>query len=320
NTIGLIEGFSQELLLNVFVNLKKKFFDESPFFRLLLYLLKYRKTRVVDISEKLMFSKSYSYKLISRLRDIFESQRIPITINSDFESISLEGNEKYIRTYHYLVQVMAYNVFADRQTRVNIDLVGENYKSLQTTKVKHEILLSILENAVSRGYLIQDIDKKSLEIFNINTWAYQNIYFENLNGTTSQYSNDNRIHEVQNIILNTVLNFELQVGDKELFANKLSHILSYFLPVQNKETVVIAISMLHHPEYVPVIQNKLLAIFNEKIIKFSSNHNEADILVSDGILNHDNSQDFAFFRDIHNKDHWDNLNSVVQARIISKLG
>ncbi|MDB1703587.1 helix-turn-helix domain-containing protein, partial [Enterococcus casseliflavus] len=166
NTIGLIEGFSQELLLNVFVNLKKKFFDESPFFRLLLYLLKYRKTRVVDISEKLMFSKSYSYKLISRLRDIFESQRIPITINSDFESISLEGNEKYIRTYHYLVQVMAYNVFADRQTRVNIDLVGENYKSLQTTKVKHEILLSILENAVSRGYLVQDLDKKSLEIFN----------------------------------------------------------------------------------------------------------------------------------------------------------
>lgn len=412
NTIGLIEGFSQELLLNVFVNLKKKFFDESPFFRLLLYLLKYRKTRVVDISEKLMFSKSYSYKLISRLKDIFQSQKIPITINSDFESISLEGNEKYIRTYHYLVQVMAYNVFADRQTRVNIDLVGENYKSLQTTKVKHEILLSILENAVSRGYLIQDIDKKSLEIFNImkelyedisltklipinnmeekenelaffyfcrqllipettskrdkvflgekfksikgnkivdfsvvvlealsekfhikfdveniilyesiiNTWAYQNIYFENLNGTTSQYSNDNRINEVRKIILNTVLNFELQVGDKELFANKLSHILSYFLPVQNKETVVIAISMLHQPEYVPVIQNKLLAIFNEKIIKFSSNHKEADILVSDGILNHDNSQDFAFFRDIHNKDHWDNLNSVVQARIISKLG
>ncbi|MEO2553630.1 helix-turn-helix domain-containing protein, partial [Enterococcus casseliflavus] len=175
NTIGLIEGFSQELLLNVFVNLKKKFFDESPFFRLLLYLLKYRKTRVVDISEKLMFSKSYSYKLISRLRDIFESQRIPITINSDFESISLEGNEKYIRTYHYLVQVMAYNVFADRQTRVNIDLVGENYKSLQTTKVKHEILLSILENAVSRGYLVQDLDKKSLEIFNIMKELYEDI-------------------------------------------------------------------------------------------------------------------------------------------------
>ncbi|MEO2488735.1 helix-turn-helix domain-containing protein, partial [Enterococcus casseliflavus] len=141
----------------------------------MLYLLKYRKTRVVDISEKLMFSKSYSYKLISRLRDIFESQRIPITINSDFESISLEGNEKYIRTYHYLVQVMAYNVFADRQTRVNIDLVGENYKSLQTTKVKHEILLSILENAVSRGYLVQDLDKKSLEIFNIMKELYEDI-------------------------------------------------------------------------------------------------------------------------------------------------
>ena len=113
---------------------------------------------------------------------------------------------------------------------------------------------------------------------------------------------------------------ELKIGDKDLFASKLAHILSYFLPVQNKETVVIAISMLHHPEYVPVIQNKLLAIFNEKIIKFSSNYSEADILVSDGILNHDNLQDFAFFRDIHNKDHWDNLNSVVQARITSKLG
>ncbi|WP_074934990.1 helix-turn-helix domain-containing protein [Enterococcus casseliflavus] len=412
NTIGLIEGVSQELLLNVFVNLKKKFFDESPYFRLLLYLLKYRKTRVVDISEELMFSKSYSYKLISRVRDIFHSQKIPIAINSDFESISLEGNEKYIRTYHYLVQIMAYNVFADRQTRVNINLVGENYKTLQTTKVKHDILLSILENSVSRGYIVQDLNRKSLEIFNIikelyedssltklisinnieekenelsffyfcrqllipettstkdkvflgekfrflkdneivdfsvavlealsekfhikydveniilyesiiNTWAYQNIYFENLSVTTNQYSHYSRINEARNIIFNIVSSVELKIGDKDLFASKLAHILSYFLPVQNKETVVIAISMLHHPEYVPVIQNKLLAIFNEKIIKFSSNYSEADILVSDGILNHDNLQDFAFFRDIHNKDHWDNLNSVVQARITSKLG
>ncbi|MDB1718110.1 helix-turn-helix domain-containing protein, partial [Enterococcus casseliflavus] len=173
NTIGLIEGVSQELLLNVFVNLKKKFFDESPYFRLLLYLLKYRKTRVVDISEELMFSKSYSYKLISRVRDIFHSQKIPIAINSDFESISLEGNEKYIRTYHYLVQIMAYNVFADRQTRVNINLVGENYKTLQTTKVKHDILLSILENSVSRGYIVQDLNRKSLEIFNIIKELYE---------------------------------------------------------------------------------------------------------------------------------------------------
>ncbi|MDY4307944.1 hypothetical protein SNF32_14705 [Enterococcus mundtii] len=45
--------------------------------------MKHRKTRVVDISEKLMFSKSYSYKLISRLKDIFHYQKIPITINSN---------------------------------------------------------------------------------------------------------------------------------------------------------------------------------------------------------------------------------------------
>ncbi|STD25815.1 Uncharacterised protein [Enterococcus mundtii] len=51
-TIGLVEGFNQELLLQVFVNLKKKFFNESPYFQLLIYLLKHRKTRVVDISEK----------------------------------------------------------------------------------------------------------------------------------------------------------------------------------------------------------------------------------------------------------------------------
>ncbi|MBO0460741.1 MULTISPECIES: helix-turn-helix domain-containing protein [unclassified Enterococcus] len=411
-TIGLIEGFNQEVLLQVFVNLKKKFFNESPYFQLLLYLLKHRKTRVVDISDKLMFSKSYCYKLISRLKDIFQKQKIPITIHSNFESISLEGNEKSIRTYHYLVQVMAYNVFADSQTRVNIDLVGDGYGSLKTTKVKHDILFSILENAVSRGYLVQDLEKEALEIFDnmkelyeddsltkliptrniedrekeiaffyfcrqllipettskrdkiflgekfkrissneivdfsidvvetlsnkynikpevenvilyesvINSWAYKNIYFENLKGMANQHSPDSRIQEVKNLVLKIVENRDLKVGDRQIFANKLAYILSYYLPIQNSETVIIAISMLHHPEYVPVIQNKLLTIFNRKIINFTSTIEGADVLVSDGILFHEESQDFAFFRDIHNKNHWDNLNTVVQARIIAKLG
>ncbi|EEV39967.2 hypothetical protein ECBG_02236 [Enterococcus casseliflavus EC20] len=411
-TIELNKEYNQEVLLNVFVKLKKVYFDESPYFRLLNYLLKYRKTRVIDISKNLMFSKSYSYKLISRLKDIFKFQQIPITIHSDFESISLKGNEKHIRTYHYLVQVMAYNVFADRHTRVNIDLVGENYKSLQTTKVKHEILFSILENAVSRGYIVHDLDRKTLDIFNImresyedtaltkllptnrseemdkevaffyfcrqllipettsikdkvsiserfkliennsivnfsidvikkiskkynlnyevehiimyetiiNTWAYQNIYFEDLNRVFSQQSSDSRISSIRNIIFEIVSNTDLEIANKELFADKIANILVYFLPIQMDETVVIAISMLNYPEYVPVIQNKLLTIFNKKVINFSSIYEDADILVSDGVLCHDEYQDFAFFSDIHNKGHWDNLNSVVQKRIISKLG
>ncbi|NBA61175.1 MULTISPECIES: helix-turn-helix domain-containing protein [Enterococcus] len=410
-TIGLVEGFNQELLLQVFVNLKKKFFNESPYFQLLIYLLKHRKTRVVDISEKLMFSKSYSYKLISRLKDIFHYQKIPITINSNFESISLEGNEMSIRTYHYLVQIMAYNVFADSQTRVNIELVGGQYERLKTTKVKHDILFSILENAVSRGYIIQDLDKTATELFAdmkelyeedsltkliptrniedrekevaffyfcrqllipettsrqdkivlgkkfkehrnneivdfsmnvveilsekykinsdvehvilyesvINSWAYKNIYFENLKGVANQNSPNSRIHEVKQLLLEIVKNRNFQVGDSQIFANKLAHILSYYLPIQNNERVTIAISMLHHPEYVPVIESKLLTIFNKKIIHFTSDLTDADILVSDGIVYHEESQDFAFFRDIHNKDHWDNLNAIVQARIILKL-
>ncbi|WP_375152413.1 hypothetical protein [Enterococcus mundtii] len=257
---------------------------------------------------------------------------------------------------------------------------------MKTTKAKHDILFSILENAVSRGYIIQDLDKTAIELFAdmkelyeensltkliptrnmedrekevaffyfcrqllipettskqdkivlgkkfkehrqneivdfsmnvvetlsekykinsdvehvilyesvINSWAYKNIYFENLKGVANQNSPNSRIHEVKQLLLGIVKNRNFQVGDRQIFANKLAHILSYYLPIQNNERVTIAISMLHHPEYVPVIESKLLTIFNKKIIHFTSDFTDADILVSDGIVYHEESQDFAF--------------------------
>ena len=155
-TVYLSRELNEEQSLHIFVNLKKKYFLESPYYRLLSYLLRKRKTRMVDISEELIFSISYCYKLISYLKKMLVIQNVPITINNNTDSIDLTGAEPCVRMYHYLVEIMACNVYINQRTRASVELAAKEYEPLKTTKVKHDIMFSIIENAVLRGYIVNE--------------------------------------------------------------------------------------------------------------------------------------------------------------------
>ncbi len=128
----------------------------------------------------------------------------------------------------------------------------------------------------------------------INTWGYIHLYLDNfLSIGEIDYTND-RLVEVEVIIDRVLNNHRGWIEREPLFIRKLSQIVTSYLPIQKEDQITIGISLLNHPEYIPVIKNTLLKIYNEKVIKFNANLADSDILVSDGVLIHNASQKFAF--------------------------
>lgn len=408
-TLHLSDDLNQEQSLYIFVNLKKKYFLESPYYKLLIYLLRKRKTRMVDISEELIFSVSYCYKLLSYLKKMFAVQNVPIKISNSSDSIQLTGEESCIRMYHYLVEVMACNVYTEHPIRSSVEWIAKDYETLRTTKVKHAIVFSIIENAILRGNIVPGVDASTLALYHclkkendqqlanlfpirnqsdvekelvyyyfwrvlfipetvresekkvigekflmlenngyvdfasqileqlskkyaltkqassvfiyevvINTWGYIHLYLDNfLSIGEIDYTND-RLVEVEVIIDRVLNNHRGWIEREPLFIRKLSQIVTSYLPIQKEDQINIGISLLNHPEYIPVIKNTLLKIYNEKVIKFNANLADSDILVSDGVLIHNASQKFAFFGNVHNTRDWDNLNAMIQSAILAK--
>ncbi len=89
---------------------------------------------MVDISEELIFSVSYCYKLLSYLKKMFAVQNVPINISNSSDSIQLTGEESCIRMYHYLVEVMACNVYTEHPIRSSVEWIAKDYETLRTTK------------------------------------------------------------------------------------------------------------------------------------------------------------------------------------------
>lgn len=409
-TVYLSRELSEEQSLHIFVNLKKKYFLESPYYRLLSYLLRKRKTRMVDISEELIFSISYCYKLISYLKKMLVIQNVPITINNNTDSIDLTGAEPCVRMYHYLVEIMACNVYINQRTRASVELAAKEYEPLKTTKVKHDIMFSIIENAVLRGYIVNELDEASIAIYEqikqlngekqvikllpirsqqdiekeqifyhfwvflfipetisdqeklllgkqlrnlsgnplvefsadvvavlsqkydlskaieafltyelvMNTWGCLHLFLDSFVSTEDLSSTNERVLEVEELIATVLERHSFVIEKEALFLRKIAQITASYLPIQKEEPIRIGISLLNHPEYIPVIKNKLLKIYNENVIHFSSNLGDSDILVSDGVLIHNESQKFTFFGNVHSTKDWHNLHVMIQSMISNK--
>ncbi len=155
----------QEYYLDLFVKLRKTYFIESPYYQLLIYMFKKRRARVVEISNNLVFSTSYCYKLLRYLRKMLTIQNMPITLDKNKDTIELNGEEMCIRMYFYLIEILANNVYIEVNIRSAIDLLAKEYEPLRTTKIKHDLMFSIIENSVTQGYFINSDCSSSIEIF-----------------------------------------------------------------------------------------------------------------------------------------------------------
>ncbi len=408
--IYLTEEMKQEYYLDLFVKLRKTYFIESPYYQLLIYMFKKRRARVVEISNNLVFSTSYCYKLLRYLRKMLTIQNMPITLDKNKDTIELNGEEMCIRMYFYLIEILANNVYIEVNIRSAIDLLAKEYEPLRTTKIKHDLMFSIIENSVTQGYFINSDCSSSIEIFGhlselydetpvrkalpirtekdsrteliyyyfwamlfipetvtedekiilgekfiriennqiidfsnsiidklsekyelddntihklvyeivVNTWGYQNLYLDKFMSkeNLSLYLDSGK--EVEAVVENSLKKSSLNIKNKGLFIQKMGQIIGSYVPLQKNEVLSIGISTLNHPEYISVIKNILLKIYNGTVLHFTEHLEQADILVSDGVLIHSENQEFAFLGNIHNTNDWEHLNTLIQTSIVNR--
>lgn len=152
--------------IEVFGKIKKIYFKYSQYYQLINYLFKHRKTKIVDISEDLMFSVSYCYKLLEYIKRVFVTQKIPISVKKNADWIHISGTEACIRMYHYLFELMACDTYLNNSFISIKDPVSENYDAMDTTRAKHQLMFSIMENAISQGYVVENVETHDLELLN----------------------------------------------------------------------------------------------------------------------------------------------------------
>lgn len=87
-------------LINIF---QERYFAESNLYQTLLYVLEKRKFSVSDIAKYLIYSESHVYKLLGKLKELFQLLKIDIRLMKINETlIELAGSESTIRMLHYL--------------------------------------------------------------------------------------------------------------------------------------------------------------------------------------------------------------------------
>ncbi|MTD41702.1 hypothetical protein GIX45_24355 [Erwinia sp. CPCC 100877] len=409
NIVYIPEYYDQEECLKIFIKLRQKYFDNSSYYQVLIYLFEKRSVTMTNLSEQLMFSVSYCYKLLDHLNGMFAKKNLPISIIKNINSIDLVGEEAYIRMYHYSTRLLSSNIYVEADIRYAMGFIDKDYEGLKTTKVKHDLIFHIMENAILRGYSLQELDsldKKLLDClikFNnkpvfkifarnnqtasnsemlyyyfwttllipesisedertglakmfsqieaenlivfsknilkklmknydisrenehliffeliINSWSYDRFHLDKFILEDDLRSSNQRVREIELLLKDTKNQLEkpCPFKNESLYFRKIAQIIASYIPLD--EAVYINISTLNHAEYITVVKNTLKKIFNPKSIQFTNNLNKADILVSDGLLNHSESQKFVYLGNIHNSEDWDNLNSTIQGMLLNK--
>ncbi len=337
-------------------------------------------------------------------------QNMPITLDKNKDTIELNGEEMCIRMYFYLIEILANNVYIEVNIRSAIDLLAKEYEPLRTTKIKHDLMFSIIENSVTQGYFINSDYSSSIEIFGhlselydetpvrkafpirtekeirteliyyyfwamlfipetvtddekiilggkfiriennqiidfsnsiidelsekyelddntihklvyeivVNTWGYENLYLDKFMSkeNLSLYLDSGK--EVEAVVEASLQKSSLNIKNKGLFTQKMGQIIASYVPLQKNEVLSIGISTLNHPEYISVIKNILLKIYNGTVLHFTEHLEQADILVSDGVLIHSENQEFVFLGNIHNTNDWEHLNTLIQTSIVNR--
>jgi len=68
--------------------------------------------------------------------------------------------------YHYLFELMACDTYLNNSFISIKDPVSENYDAMDTTRAKHQLMFSIMENAISQGYFVENVETHDLELLN----------------------------------------------------------------------------------------------------------------------------------------------------------
>ncbi|MFI3804967.1 helix-turn-helix domain-containing protein [Vagococcus fluvialis] len=168
--------FDSIIYSNTYYTIRTNYYQNSSLFLVMMYILEKRKSSVAEISNELVYSQSYSYKLVDSINEFLEDMEVQVTIQKNDNGIELVGVETEIRLMHYYCCIFGYSTFewpfqSFTQSKIEVLQNFTNYMRdrvfSKNSKIKRSIIDSIYMMAIEKGKKTERFDDASLEIFSL---------------------------------------------------------------------------------------------------------------------------------------------------------
>lgn len=169
NTIKFGNKFNYETYLIVYKTLQLNYYENSISFQLFTLLFKYKSISIYDLSEKLMVSHSYLYKLIKDLSDQLKLYNLNIHIDVQAYKVSFFGDEIEIRCLVYYTFSLIFNTL-DSKFKPNVthsSKVFNNNKYTETTNHLITMVDSIFMLRKEQLYPLPALGKEEVAFVNL---------------------------------------------------------------------------------------------------------------------------------------------------------
>lgn len=220
-------------------------------------------------------------------------------------------NEKmfyYLFTIYYLPEYLSTKIRNDIGKRL-LDLtdnkiVNKALKVIKYLEINYEIPPSF-KNTFLFVLVYRFIITEKLSL---------NILFYATNSIT--YTNEN----IKKISLDfqQLYKYELSENSLEVFSFQVTELLYSYVGKIMANPLKISINSTFRANYVIVIRNTLTGIYKSDTLEIIEKVEQADVVISDSIIDIDDSQDFFFLDDIHDLDAWRRLGEFIHEKIIQR--
>ena len=168
--------FDSIIYTNTYYTIRTNYYKNSSSFLVMMYMLENRKSSIAELSNELVYSQSYSYKLVDSLNEFLEQMEVNVIIQKNDNSIELVGIETEIRLMHYYCCIYGYSTFewpfqSYSQSKIEVLQNFTNYMKdrnfSNNNKNKRSMIDSIYMMAIEKGKKTERFDDSSVEIFSL---------------------------------------------------------------------------------------------------------------------------------------------------------
>lgn len=227
-----------------------------------------------------------------------------------------DSNTSYLneKMFYYLFTI--YYLPENLSTKIRND-IGKRLLDLTENKIVGKAL-SVLEYLETKFHIPASFHNTFLFVlvyrFIITEKLSLNILFYATNSIT--YTNEN-IKEMS-LDFQELYKKELPNDSLEVFSFQVTELLYSYVGKIMANPLKISINSTYRANYVIVIRNTLSGIYKADTLKIIEKVEQADIVISDSIIDIEDSQDFFFLDDIHDLDAWRRLGEFIHEKIIQR--
>lgn len=205
--IQFVPKLSSSEYVELMADFRNRYLTNASLFQALLFVLEKRTFSIMIMASELAYSESYTYKLFSKLKELFQFIDLGIQFTKKDETmIQLVGNESTIRILHYLSIAVAskgshwlFKTMSEKEIMSTQAYLGLNrYDKLSPIgKSRVNYIVAVYELALKNGFKLSQLDDEVIQLGEVMDKEINlNLYLKHvqINNKIDRSSHDEFIH------------------------------------------------------------------------------------------------------------------------------